>query len=83
MEEILKQIELIETMQLDTRTECFMQLQQVKKLKKLVQQQLKILNIPVVVGRSEQLKALLEILLQENMCSVIGDELIEEVLKGF
>ena len=41
------------------------------------------LNIPVVVGRSEQLKALLEKLLEENMCSVAGDELIEEALKGF
>ncbi len=36
-----------------------------------------------VVGRSEQLKALLEKLLNENMCSVAGDELIEEALKGF
>ena len=36
-----------------------------------------------VVGRSEQLKALLEKLLNENMCSVAGDELIEDALKGF
>ena len=36
-----------------------------------------------VVGQSEQLKALLERLLEENMCSVVGDELIEEALKGF
>ena len=41
------------------------------------------LTIPAVVGRSEQLKALLEKLLNENMCSVVGDELIEEALKGF
>ena len=41
------------------------------------------LTIPVVVGRSEQLKALLERLLEESMCSVVGDELIEEALKGF
>lgn len=40
-------------------------------------------SIPNVVGRSEQLKALLEKLLNENMCSVVGDELIEEALKGF
>ena len=43
----------------------------------------KALTIPLVVGRSEQLKALLETLLNENMCSVVGDELIEEALKGF
>jgi len=36
IEEMLKQIEIIEAMQLDTRTECFMQLQQVKKLKELL-----------------------------------------------
>jgi len=41
------------------------------------------LRIHDVVGRSEQLKALLEKLLNENMCSVVGDELIEEALKGF
>jgi len=41
------------------------------------------LRLHGVVGRSEQLKALLEKLLNENMCSVAGDELIEEVLKGF
>lgn len=41
------------------------------------------LRIHGVVGRSEQLKALLEKLLNENMCSVAGDELIEEMLKGF
>jgi hypothetical protein len=45
MEEILKQIEVIEAMSLDTRTECFMQLQQVNKLKILLQQQVKNLNI--------------------------------------
>jgi hypothetical protein len=49
------------------------------KVDKLVEK----LTIPVVVGQSEQLKALLERLLEENMCSVIGDELIEEALKGF
>jgi len=36
-----------------------------------------------VIGRSEQLKALLEKLLNENMCSHAGDELIKEALKGF
>ena len=41
------------------------------------------LRIHDVVGRSEQLKALLEKLINENMCSVVGDELIEEALKGF
>jgi hypothetical protein len=35
------------------------------------------------VVRREQLKALLEKLLNENMCSVAGDELIKDVLKGF
>ena len=45
-----------------------------------LEQQLRQYN---VVGRSEQLKALLEKLLNENMCSVAGDELIEEALKGF
>jgi hypothetical protein len=42
-----------------------------------------ILRLFSVVGRSEQLKALLEKLLNENMCSVAGDELIEDALKGF
>jgi Asp/Glu/hydantoin racemase len=42
-----------------------------------------ILSLFSVVGRSEQLKALLEKLLNENMCSVTGDELIEDALKGF
>ena len=41
------------------------------------------LRIHDVVGRSEQLKALLEKLLENNMCSHTGDELIEEALKGF
>lgn len=41
------------------------------------------LRIHDVVGRSEQLKALLERLLENNMCSHAGDELIEEALKGF
>lgn len=36
-----------------------------------------------VVGRNEQLKDLLEKLLENNMCSHAGDELIKEVLKGF
>jgi predicted LPLAT superfamily acyltransferase len=39
------------------------------------------LNIPVVMQRSEQLISLLEKLKDENMCSVVGDELIEQVLK--
>ena len=34
-----------------------------------------------VSGRSEQLKALLEKLLDNNMCSHAGDELIEQMLK--
>lgn len=41
------------------------------------------LRIHDVVGRSEQLKDLLEKLLENNMCSHAGDELIKEVLKGF
>lgn len=41
------------------------------------------LRIHDVVGQSEQLKALLEKLLENNMCSHAGDELIEEALKGF
>lgn len=36
-----------------------------------------------VVGQSEQLKAVLEKLLENNMCSYAGDELIKEALKGF
>ena len=39
------------------------------------------LNIPGVMQRSEQLISLLEKLQEENMCSVVGDELIEETLK--
>jgi hypothetical protein len=45
--------------------------------------QIKALRIHDVSGRSEQLKALLEKLLENNMCSHAGDELIEEALKGF
>lgn len=41
------------------------------------------LRIHDVVGRNEQLKALLKKLLNENMCSVVGDELIEEGFKLF
>jgi hypothetical protein len=41
------------------------------------------LRMHAVVGRSEQLKALFEKLLNENMCSVAGDELIEDALKAF
>jgi hypothetical protein len=41
------------------------------------------LRIHDVSGQSEQLKALLEKLLENNMCSHAGDELIEEALKGF
>ena len=41
------------------------------------------LRIHDVSGRSGQLKALLEKLLENNMCSLAGDELIEEALKGF
>jgi hypothetical protein len=36
-----------------------------------------------VSGRSEQLKTLLIKLLENNMCSHAGDELIIEALKGF
>lgn len=36
IDNILLEIEKIEKMELDTRTECFMQLQQVKKLKQIV-----------------------------------------------
>ena len=39
------------------------------------------LNIPVVMQRSEQLIYLLEKLLENNMCSQAGDELIEQMLK--
>jgi hypothetical protein len=55
MKEILEQIEFIEGMKIDTRTECFMQLQQVKKLKILLREQVKNCSIPDVVERSEQL----------------------------
>lgn len=36
---------------------------------------------PVVMQRSEQLISLLEKLLENNMCSHAGDELIEQMLK--
>jgi len=39
------------------------------------------LNIPAVKQRSEQLISLLEKLKDQNMCSVIGDELIKALLK--
>lgn len=39
------------------------------------------LNIPAVMQRSEQLISLLEKLLENNMCSHSGDELIEQMLK--
>ena len=39
------------------------------------------LNIPVVMQRSEQLIYLLEKLIENNMCSQAGDELIEQMLK--
>ena len=39
------------------------------------------LNIPAVMQRSEQLISLLEKLLENNMCSHTGDELIEQMLK--
>lgn len=48
-----------------------------------LRKQVKLFSMPVVVGQREQLKALLEKLLNENMCSVVGDELIEDALKGF
>ena len=49
----------------------------------IVLSEVKKIRLGAVVGRSEQLKALLEKLRDENMCSVVGDELIEEALKGF
>ena len=54
-----------------------------EELQKVLCDFVEALRIHDVVGRSEQLKALLEKLLNENMCSVVGDELIEEALKGF
>jgi hypothetical protein len=54
-----------------------------KDIETFLEVQNQALCIHDVVGRSEQLKALLEKLLNENMCSVAGDELIEEALKGF
>lgn len=39
-------------------------------------------TIHVVSNTEGKLKALLERLLEENMCSVVGDELIEEALKS-
>jgi hypothetical protein len=39
------------------------------------------LTIQIVVGQSEQLVSLLKKLKEENMCSVVGDELIEQLLK--
>lgn len=60
MEEILKQIEVIEAMSLDTRTECFMQLQQVKKLKILMQSEVKNCIKPDVNQQSELLVAFLK-----------------------
>ena len=43
--------------------------------------EVKKLNIPAVMQRSEQLISLLEKLLENNMCSHAGDELIEQMLK--
>ena len=43
--------------------------------------EVKKLNIPDVMQRSEQLIYLLEKLLENNMCSHAGDELIENTLK--
>lgn len=40
------------------------------------------LDIPLVSNNEVKLKALLEKLLEENMCSVVGDELIKEALKS-
>jgi hypothetical protein len=37
--------------------------------------------MPAVIQRSEQLISLLEKLLENNMCSHAGDELIEQMLK--
>jgi hypothetical protein len=58
---------------------------QIQKLfdKLILEDRAKQLREHAVVGRIEQLKALLEKLLNENMCSIVGDELIEEALKGF
>ena len=47
----------------------------------LVVCELKNLRIAHVMQRSEQLISLLEKLLENNMCSHAGDELIEQMLK--
>lgn len=39
------------------------------------------LHLPVVSNNEVELKALLERLFENNMCSILGDELIEEALK--
>ena len=49
----------------------------------IAQEVVKLLRQYNVSGQSEQLKDLLEKLLENNMCSHAGDELIKEVLKGF
>lgn len=50
-------------------------------MEEYAQQQVKNLNIPAVMQRSERLISLLEKLLENNMCSHAGDELIEQMLK--
>jgi len=42
----------------------------------------KLFAIPDVSNNEVKLKSLLEKLLEENMCSVVGDELIKEALKS-
>ena len=76
MKEILKQVELIEGMQLDTRTECFMQLQQVKKLKLLLQEQVKNCNL-ADVGKSVCAKC--QIIIDETANCPLLDKCINDL----
>lgn len=54
----------------------------VEVMEEYAQQQLKILNIPDVVLRSEQLRAFASYLSNEWNCPDIDDEIIEEYIKG-
>jgi len=84
MEEILKQIELIEGMNLNTRTECFMQLQQVKKLKEMLKTELNKCNKPHV---SNQRELLIAFLMKIENCFDMGkredaEKCVDAYLKG-
>jgi hypothetical protein len=87
MKEILKQIELIEKMELDTRTECFMQLQQIKKLKKLIMNE----NNKQVENKSYTIHDIIEHFsggnltkLQEHFVGLYGsDEISQEKANSF